>query len=204
MGFRSDTKEKLIGSAIDLFHARSYADVGVQELCEHAGVKKGSFYHFFPSKRDLTLAVLEQECEAFRKGVWEKAFSSNQPPLKRIELFFEMIYEYQKSLKDNTGRMLGCPFGNLAIELSTQDEGIRVKINQIFKKNASFIEEAVLEAVKNGDLPPVPVEETAQAVLAYLEGVLMLAKAKNDPELIKRLTPNVLSLCFAERAGKVK
>ncbi|HSG31720.1 MAG TPA: TetR/AcrR family transcriptional regulator, partial [Thermodesulfobacteriota bacterium] len=45
------TKEKLIDSAIQLLGTRSYNSVGVQELCEHAEVKKGSFYHFFPSKR---------------------------------------------------------------------------------------------------------------------------------------------------------
>ena len=57
----SHAKEKLLDSALDLMYARSYRDVGVQEICEHAGVKKGSFYHFFPSKRDLTLAALDRQ-----------------------------------------------------------------------------------------------------------------------------------------------
>jgi len=53
-----DTKQRLLDTAQRLFYARSYEDVGVQEICQEAGVKKGSFYHFFPSKRDLTLAIL--------------------------------------------------------------------------------------------------------------------------------------------------
>ena len=40
-----DTKQRLLDAAFALFYARSYADVGVQEICEKAGVKKGSFYH---------------------------------------------------------------------------------------------------------------------------------------------------------------
>jgi TetR/AcrR family transcriptional regulator, transcriptional repressor for nem operon len=41
-----DAKERLLSSALKLFSERSYANVSVQELCEHAGVKKGSFYYF--------------------------------------------------------------------------------------------------------------------------------------------------------------
>ena len=55
-----DTKQRLLDTAQKLFYARSYEDVGVQEICQEAGVKKGSFYHFFPSKRDLTLAILDE------------------------------------------------------------------------------------------------------------------------------------------------
>ena len=49
-GTHQRRQTKLIDSASELIHSRSYADVGVNELCEHAGVKKGSFYHFFPNR----------------------------------------------------------------------------------------------------------------------------------------------------------
>ena len=51
------TKDRLIESAAHVLHQRSYGSVGVDELCERAGVRKGSFYHFFESKRDLALVV---------------------------------------------------------------------------------------------------------------------------------------------------
>ena len=53
MGRTSDARERLIATAIELIRARSYESVGVDALCNHAQVKKGSFYHFFPSKQDL-------------------------------------------------------------------------------------------------------------------------------------------------------
>ena len=59
MGRTSNARERLIESASELWHSRSYADVGVNEICEHAGVRKGSFYHFFASKQDLALAVID-------------------------------------------------------------------------------------------------------------------------------------------------
>ena len=59
MGRTSDARERLIASAIDLIGARSYRAVSVDDLCAHAGVNKGSFYHFFPAKRDLALAAID-------------------------------------------------------------------------------------------------------------------------------------------------
>ena len=55
-----DTRQRLLDAAGELIHASSYREVGVQQICDRAGVRKGSFYHFFPSKRDLALASLDQ------------------------------------------------------------------------------------------------------------------------------------------------
>ena len=81
MGRTSDARERLIHSAIELVHARSYADVGVNELCEHAGVKKGSFYHFFPSKRDLIVAALDDVAGWYDRDIFGPAFAPYLPPL---------------------------------------------------------------------------------------------------------------------------
>lgn len=203
MGRVSDAKEKLLSSALELIYSRSYTAVGVEELCEHAGVKKGSFYHFFPSKRDLTLAAMDQQWELAKQTVVEPSFSKRLPPLRRIERCFDLFYEYQCGVKERTGQVRGCPFGNLALELSTQDPVIREKVNRIFQELTGYIERALREAVDAGDLPAQDVGTTAQALVAYLEGVYLLAKTRNDPQVIKRLLrPAVQSL--AAGAGVLK
>ena len=55
-----DTRDRLIDGAAVLLHTQAYRGVGVKALCEAAGVRKGSFYHFFASKEDLTLAALDR------------------------------------------------------------------------------------------------------------------------------------------------
>ena len=200
----SDAKEKLLNSALNLIYARSYADVGVQELCEHAGVKKGSFYHFFPSKRDLTIAALDRQWEIARRTVWEPAFSMHLSSLKRIERCFDLFYEHQCGMKARTGQVRGCPFGNLALELSTQDEAIRRKVDRIFREVAAYLERALRDAVAAGEIPDQDVGTTAQALVAYMEGVLLLAKTRNDPELIKRLRHGLVRYVTAGRAWPPK
>lgn len=183
----SDAKERLLASALELFSERSYADVGVQELCEHAGVKKGSFYHFFKSKQDLILEVLEHQSKVIERTIVAPALFSKLPPLERVERLFHLTYELQKSFKENTGRVRGCFFGNLALELSTQDEPIRLRLDRIFNTQIKAVKKCLEEAIAAGDLPKINIQSTAEAILAYWEGVIMLAKVRNEPGLLKVL-----------------
>lgn len=190
----TDTRQRIIDAAHELIYARSYSDVGVQQICDNAGVKKGSFYHFFPSKRDLTLAVLEQLQAYFRDTILSRSFAADIPPLQRIERFFSHLYEFQKQTKAATGHILGCPFGNLGCEMSTQDEVLRTKVETIFRASEQPFEQALQEAVARGDLPAIDTGVTAQAIFAYVEGILMVAKTRNDPEVIRDLGQRALQL----------
>jgi len=49
------TKDKLLLVAFDLIWNNSYGSVSVDDICQRAGVNKGSFYHFFESKADLAI-----------------------------------------------------------------------------------------------------------------------------------------------------
>ena len=197
MGRTSDARERLIHSTIELIHARSYASVGVNELCEHAGVKKGSFYHFFLSKRDLTSAALDEVARWYERDIYKPAFARDLPPLERIQRYFQLVYEYHASLTEAAGRMGGCHFGNLAVEMSTQDEVIREKVKRMFESGVATFEQVLREAVAAGDLPGIDVSVAAHALLAYSEGVVLLAKTWNDPEMIRRLAPTASQIVAA-------
>lgn len=184
-----DTYDRILNAARELIHSRSYADVGVAAICEQAQVKKGSFYHFFPSKQELTLAVLDTFYVETKEHLLDQAFQSDVQPLQRLERFARLAYEVQRNMKNMTGHILGCPFGNLATEMSTQDEGIRQKIEAIFTRLQRVFARTLQEAVELGDIPPVDTTATAQAMFAYFEGAMLLAKTRNDPELLRQLLP---------------
>ncbi len=184
-----DTQQRILDSAKELFYSRSYADVGVAAICEHAGVKKGSFYHFYPSKQELTLAVIDTYYVNIKEQLLEKAFAEDIPPLSRLDRLAQFAFEFQQQVHANTGHVLGCPFGNLATELATQDETIRVRIEQIFTNLQLGFSKILKEAVAAGDVQNLDIDATAQAMLAYFEGVLLLAKSQNNPAVISQLLP---------------
>lgn len=185
----NDTKQRILASARELIYSRSYSDVGVAAICTHAGVKKGSFYHFFASKQELTLEALDTFYINMKEQVIDQAFVEDIPPLSRLVRLAQLAYEFQKHIKDETCHILGCPFGNLATELATQDEPIREKIDHIFRKLQANFTEVLQKAIVAGDVHQIDVNATAQAMLAYFEGVLLMAKTQNDAEVIRQLLP---------------
>ena len=195
MNTQTSTTERLIDSAIELMYARSYADVGVQELCRKAAVQKGSFYHFFPSKQDLALSALDHMFNTLEESVLIPAYHGDLPVLAKIERHFELLFAGSCSVHESTGHIRGCFFGNLAVELSTQDEIVRIKVENLIGKIAAYVQGALEDGVAAGELPPdTDVQSAAQSVVAYMEGVLLLAKVKNDPSVIARLAKGATKL----------
>jgi len=189
-----DTRQRLLDAAQTLIYASSYHDVGVQQICDHAGVRKGSFYHFFPSKRELALAVLDQTHAMMQDTLINKAFAPALPPLARIERFFASLYDFHKQVKKDTGHVFGCPFGNIGCEMSTQDEALRSKVDTILSAVEAPFATALDEAVANGELPALDTAAAARALFAYTEGIVLYAKTRNDPELIRELGKRALQL----------
>jgi TetR/AcrR family transcriptional regulator, transcriptional repressor for nem operon len=202
----SDAKKQLIKAAGELWHSRSYAEVGVNEICEHAGVRKGSFYHFFPSKRDLALAVID---DFWRRDKQEFLGPCSDPQLKPLERIVRLV-EFQcselETLADSYGVVPGCPFGNLAVEMSTQDEVLRERLDGLFEEMVDFFEEAVEQAIAAGDVRETDARRTALAMLAYVQGMFLVAKTSNDAGLVRELAPGLLRIAGqeAELAGPVR
>ena len=63
----SPTKDKLMGAAQDLMLERGFTATTVDDICDKAGVTKGSFFHYFKSKDDLAKQVLGRFCAAGNK-----------------------------------------------------------------------------------------------------------------------------------------
>lgn len=194
MNLAPDTKTRILATARELFHGRSYADVGIKEICDLAKVQKGSFYHFFPSKQDLAMAVIDDMADDWAHGFVAEAFDQALPPMERLDYMIDAAYYWQKAAKDIEGRMPGCLFGNLALEISTRDEVLRAKLNAVFDKASSRFHEALNEAVERGETPPMDTKATAAAMLAFLEGVILLAKTRNDPDIVRELGPAIKTL----------
>lgn len=56
-----NNKQNLIEVALNLFDDKGYQGIGVQEICEKAGVTKPTLYYYFGSKLGLLNAIFEAE-----------------------------------------------------------------------------------------------------------------------------------------------
>lgn len=177
-------------------HEKGFTAVGVSEVCANAGVNKGSFYHFFPSKQDLGLAVIDSFRESFSEHL-DDLTRGQGLPLDRLRAFFDRNYRQHNELKEQCGKVLGCPLGNLALEMSTQDPQIRERIRASFERQVDRFELVIAEAVERGDLPAQDSRASARSVISLLEGGILMAKIGDDPGLLAGLGDAAMRLLGA-------
>jgi TetR/AcrR family transcriptional repressor of nem operon len=194
MGRPSDARKRLVRAAIIEIFAHSYASVSVDDLCAKAEVTKSSFYHFFPSKHDLAMEALDAYWQNVKLYIIEPAFAAEISPEERILRLFDLSYKVQRRIWEKTGSLQGCLAGNLTLEMSSQDEAFRVKLDGIFTSWIGYIERAICEGIEQGIFTIPDPAATAQAVFAYMEGVWLLARSRNDPALIEQLRFGIITL----------
>lgn len=199
MGRVSDAKQRLLDATIDLIWQHSYGAVTVDNICERAGVKKGSFYYFFPSKTDLVVAALDAHYQAI-KATLDRIFSPDVPALDRLQQYFELMYERQAAMKEKAGRVLGCPFCSVGSETSCSDPLICAKIQELMSYYARYFETAISELQDAGLAKRQDVKMQVAALMAHIHGVLGQARIRNDLELIREIYPGVMKLLGIETA----
>jgi TetR/AcrR family transcriptional repressor of nem operon len=193
MGRTSDARERILAAGAELFGQRSYASIGVAEICAAAGVPKGSFYYFFPSKQSLALAVVNEHW-VWQRGQWVDILTADAPVVERLRRLFIATAEMQSDALKGTGAVVGCLFGNLALEVSSQDDPVRARLQEIFEEQIDLVEVAVLEAVDAGELTAANPRVVAKSVVAQIEGMVLFAKLFNDPAQLDELWENSMRL----------
>jgi TetR/AcrR family transcriptional repressor of nem operon len=170
-----ETKERILRTAFQLFHEQGFHATGVATIVREAGINPGSLYHFFESKDQLLLGVLEFAIGYLGPAVMEPVESQSLDPIERI---FAVLQRYRDGMVRHGCRM-GCPIGNLALEVSDGYPEARRLIHRNFENWAKRVEGWLAEA---GDALPPKLDRTrlAHFILTVMEGGLMQARAAND------------------------
>jgi TetR/AcrR family transcriptional regulator, transcriptional repressor for nem operon len=186
-----DTKQRLLSVAMNLIWESSYGSVSVDDICTKAGVNKGSFYHAFKSKSDLAVAAFERQWE-IKRPIFDEIFSSQLPPMERLEKYCQLIVKDQKEKYESFGKMLGCPFCSIGSELSTQDEKIRQKAELMTVRALKYLEALIRDLAAEGHIEAGNPAELAEEVFSYITGVLMQAKIENSVRHVEKLQQGVM------------
>jgi TetR/AcrR family transcriptional repressor of nem operon len=171
------TRDRIVRSAAKLFLTRSYSAVGIIDLCAAADVRKGSFYHFFPSKSDLAKAVVDLHAAEF-----DRRFDEAEDEGAQLYAVAGAVARVQSGFERRFGRIVGCPFGNLAAELATTDDELRVHVAAVFERWEQRLADACEKAAAAGKLRPgVEPGPLARMILAQIQGLILLAKVQGRP-----------------------
>ena len=172
-----DTRERLLEAARLLFLRQGYGATGIAQILKEAGARSGSLYHFFPTKEDLLLAVLERYQELLCPAVIQPVIERVSDPIERV---FGVLDGYRRLLLESEYRW-GCPIGNLALEIGQSHPAARRLIGANFTAWRGYVQQWLEDA--SGRLPEsADAEQLALFVLTTMEGAVMLARTYHSIE----------------------
>jgi TetR/AcrR family transcriptional repressor of nem operon len=181
---KRDTKAELISAGMELFGTHGYNATGIEAVLKQVGVPKGSFYHYFGSKEEFGLAVIEEFSTRFLARLDVFLSDATIPPLDRLRIFLER----------GLGRLsdhectVGCLIGDLGQELAAQNERLRERLDRIMlswsDRFAACIQEAQAEGAISTSLDP---HMTAGFILSGWEGAVLRAKVMKSTKPVREL-----------------
>ncbi len=194
MGRTSDADDRLKDAALALLWEESYGAVTIDDICNKAGVKKGSFYYFFDSKAELAVAAMEKIWETDWKPTLDRMFSPSVDPLTRLTTYFESIYGKQAAAKARTGKVLGCPVCSVGSEVSTNEIDVVAKIREVMSRKRRYYESTIRDALREGVIEPCDPAQATCALVALIDGLVSQSRIMNDPEPLRDLPKMALGL----------
>jgi TetR/AcrR family transcriptional repressor of nem operon len=136
-----DVRRRLLGAGLELVHARGFAASGVKDITDAAGVPKGSFYAYFPSKEAFAAAILEHYWSDIETRLLPILHSDGMAQERVTRFFHALANEHEAG-----DFLLGCLIGKLSLELGGSSEPVRTELARILDR----WDEALTECVRSG------------------------------------------------------
>jgi AcrR family transcriptional regulator len=169
------SRERIVERAAELFAERGIAATSLDEVLAAAGAGKGQLYHYFRGRDELVAAAVGLRCAQVLDGLTQALGSvSSLAELEQALAGFVGGFE-QMGLP-------GCPIGTLATEVAGRNEGARQQAAAAFDGWEQLFADALERMRERGELcsdasPAV----LATALLASIEGGMVLSQARKDP-----------------------
>jgi len=178
----TQSKERILAAAKELFLARGYAATTVDAICEKAELTKGSIYYFFDSKEDLGLAVLDWSLQRGAQMLTSGPYVRMVSPIEKAFAFLKHLEKCSPELWHG-----GCLLGSFAMELADTNSRMQRAVSGMFQALADlFAEQLQPIAAQCAGKQAASPSELADTLLSLVEGSVILAKAHHDPTRIPK------------------
>jgi len=175
-----ESKAKFLDAALHVIRSRGYSATRIEDVCDAAGLTKGSFFHHFDSKEELAL-----EAAAHFAAMADRIFASAPyqelgDPLERLLGYVDFRIAILRGELPN----FTCLLGTMVQETYDTHPAIRAACDTHISSHAASVARDIAEA-KARYAPDAPwtAESLGLFTQAVIQGSFVLAKAKHGPEI---------------------
>jgi TetR/AcrR family transcriptional repressor of nem operon len=172
---RHESKTKLLQAALHLIRVKGYSATRIEDVCEAAGLTKGSFFHHFDSKEALALAAADYWIEGTGSLFASAPFHAPEDPVDRLLAYVD----FRKALLMGELADFTCLVGTMVQEIYDTHPAIREACNRSISGHAATLIPDIEEAIRQRGIEPNwTAESLALYTQAAIQGAFILAKAK--------------------------
>jgi TetR/AcrR family transcriptional repressor of nem operon len=171
-----NSRTRLLTATIDLVRANGYAATRVEDVCEAAGVTKGSFFHHFASKEDLAIAAARHWNERAAKLFSQAPYRAEPDSLQRLLAYIR----FRKELLAGDIWEWSCYAGTTIQETHETYPAIREACAQSIAAHVAMLRAMVEDVLREYPVPGLRADSLAAHFQTVIQGAFVMAKAQQD------------------------
>ena len=170
----ADSRQRMIRTMGRLLQRQGFHATGLNQVVAESGAPKGSLYHHFPAGKEQLAVEAVRSAGEHAAGAMASTLASRTTAAEAIRA----VVTGMAVALERSGFEYGCPIATVALEVSSDSAPVREACDEVF---ASWERLIAGRLVADG-AAPTAAAETATVVLAALEGGLILARTRQDPD----------------------
>jgi len=174
----NDTKAKILEVSASFTQQRGFGGFSYLDLADEIGIKAASIHYYFKGKDALAVALVEHT-HKLHNEIFQNLQTSIDDPKSRLEAVIDYFEGYVVDKKF-------CLCGMLAAELNSVSEEVRNRLNSYFNDYLTWL------ARQFEEMGQADSDDMAISFLSTLEGALLLARIRNEPEVMRRTLSSYL------------
>ncbi|HYW12028.1 MAG TPA: TetR/AcrR family transcriptional regulator [Longimicrobium sp.] len=177
---KHQSKTKLLDAAMHVIRARGYNATRIEDVCEAAGLTKGSFFHHFKGKEDLALATARHWDELTGDVFATAPYRALADPLDRLLGYVD----FRKMILQGDVPDYTCLVGTMVQEVHGTHPRIREACDHSISDHVATVEADIAEAMSKYPIHAGwSAGSLALHIHAVIQGAFILAKARQSTDV---------------------
>jgi len=185
-----NSKRTILNLAESMLQDKGFNGFSYAHISSELGVKNAAIHYHFPTKEDLSIAVIQRYRERFKLWV-NNSRVKDLSPEKKLDWFFSIYSD----MRADKGKV--CLVGSLEAEFNSIPDGLQVEVQSLHKQLLAWLQNALSEGRDAGSFQfKGESADKAAVVMSTLQGALQMARAlgtKKFQDVIAQLKLDLLA-----------
>lgn len=185
------TRQFIVETTAPIFNKKGYAGTSLSDLTDATGLTKGSIYGNFANKEEVAAAAFDHNSAMIRKQVLDRIQKADTY-YEKLRVYAQVYHSFTKGNKFPAG---GCPILNTAVDADDTNPMLKEKAAHAVLRWKKSIENLIQSGIAAGEFKAdADANSIALAMIALIEGGIMIAKVTNTPASLDTVLQTVDNL----------